>query len=103
MEATEAKSALSDAMQTLQQTEAKLKAMEENFNQNHLELQRLRTQAAASKKKSSMAEAGTQANSISAEPAGEKAGSCDSKQLSLLEQQVSFLYKISTHRDCLPE
>jgi hypothetical protein len=67
----EAKSALAEAMHTLQQTENKLKSMEAEFNRKHEEVEKLRLEVV------------------------EKAGSqtavgCDNpKQLSLLEKQVS--------------
>ncbi len=76
----EAKNALAEAAKALQQTESKLKAMEEDFNKNNQELEALRNQKAA---KPQMSEAVCQTNS--------QTTGCDnscSKQLSVLEQQV---------------
>ena len=68
----EAKSALAQALQSLQATESKLKAMEEDFNSKHEELEKL-------KKDKELSEAACQTNSDNS----------SSKPLSLLEQQVS--------------
>ena len=79
-EAVEAKSALAEAMRTLQQTEKKLKVMEEDFNKNHNELEKLRLEVVDKRPQKSKSEAGNQT-----------AEGCDSsKQLSMLEKQVSF-------------
>ena len=73
-------------MQALQQTEAKLKAMEEDFNQKNQELERLRCKADDSLKSRVMTEVSSQTTSSAPDPLV-----CDSsKQISVLEQQVSF-------------
>ena len=74
----EAKSALAEAMQTLQKTEKKLKAMETDFTKTHDELEKLRLEVV--EKRPQISEASCQT-----------AVGCDnSKQLPLLEQQVSY-------------
>ena len=84
----EAKNALlAEAMHTLQQTENKLKVVEEDFNTKHEELEKLRLELVERKSSESrkISEAGCQTASVSA--------GCDSssssKQLSILDQQVS--------------
>ena len=74
MEAVEAKTALAQAMHALQQTEAKLKVMEEDFNRNHEELEKI-SSSSSTQRRPQLIEAACQT-------------ATGDSRLSLLEQQV---------------
>lgn len=80
--------ALEAAMQALEQTEHKLKAMEEDFNAKNLELEKLKLE----KKK------------LSEEAACQTLEGCDNNsKLASLEQQVSLLTLLSKQITELPD
>ena len=87
----EAKNALlAEAMNTLQQTEKKLKVVEEDFNRKHEELEKLRLELVERKSPPQISEAGCQTASSGCD-------SSSSKQLSLEQQVISVLYSIHTY------
>ena len=87
----EAKNALlAEAMNTLQQTEKKLKVVEGDFNKKHEELEKLRLELVERKSPPQISEAGCQTASSGCD-------SSSSKQLSLEQQVISVLYSIHTY------